>query len=120
MGTMEAVDPAGAERRRFSRIPTRCEVVVKPVQDKAAFPAASTTREVGLGGCSFPSRSSYGVGSLLRLSILPKKSIIEATCRVTYEILQKNGTYEIGVAFLDIHPSDRPKLDALLSSRTSS
>ncbi len=114
METTETTEPAGTERRRFPRIPTRCEVVVKTASGKASFPAASTTREVGLGGCSFPSRTAYGVGALLRLSILPKRSIIEATGRVTYEILQKNGTYEVGVAFVDIHPSDKPKLDALL------
>lgn len=105
------------ERRRFPRVPTHCEVVVKALSDKVAFPAASTTREVGLGGCSFVSRTPYAVGSRLHLSILPEKTIVEAEGRVAYCRRLPQGAFEIGVAFEKVNPSDQGKLDGFLKAR---
>ncbi|MGC8763858.1 MAG: PilZ domain-containing protein [Acidobacteriota bacterium] len=104
------------ERRRFPRIPAHCEVVVKALADKLAFPAASTTREVGLGGCSFVSRTPYAQGSRLHLSILPEKTIVEAEGRVAYCRRLPQGSFEVGVAFEAIKPSDQGKLQHLLES----
>lgn len=101
------------DRRRYPRIPAHCEVVVKALSDRLAFPAASTTRELGLGGCSFVSRTPYAEGSRLHLSILPEKSIIEAEARVAYCRPLKEGPFEVGVAFESVRPSDQRKLQGL-------
>ncbi len=101
------------DRRRYPRIPAHCEVVVKALSDRLAFPAASTTREVGLGGCCFLSRTPYAPGSRLHLSILPEKTIIEAEAKVAYCRPTKEGPFEVGVAFESVRPSDQRKLQGL-------
>jgi len=108
------MDEPKEDRRRYPRIPAHCEVVVKALADRLAFPAASTTREVGLGGCSFLSRTPYAEGIRLHLSILPEKTIIEAEARVAYCRPLKEGPFEVGVAFESIKPSDHGKLQHLL------
>ena len=101
-------------QRRFPRIPSECEVGVRRAEEKKVLPMVSTVDDVGLGGCRFLSRQAFGVDSLLWLTILPKKSIVEAMARVVYELPGTGNTYEIGVEFLEISPRDRATLEKLL------
>jgi hypothetical protein len=75
----------------------------------------STVDDVGLGGCRFVSKETFGVNSLLWLTILPKKGIVEARARVVYERPSRGKTFEIGVEFMEISARDRTALEKLLA-----
>lgn len=102
--------PAG---RRFPRIPSKNSVVLRKL---GANPRGelTVTKVVGLGGCSFLHPTSQGVGETLFLSILVGEELGEAKVRVAYERPQEDGTYEIGVEFLEIAERDRGLLAGLV------
>lgn len=102
-------------RRRFPRIPSQYDVGVRRVEEQKAIPMVSIVNDVGLGGCRFMSKETFGVNSLLWLTILPKKGIVEARARVVYEMPNKGKTYEIGVEFVEISPRDQTTLEKLVS-----
>ncbi len=104
-------------RRRFPRIPSGYEIGVRSAKEKnKGIPSVSTVHDVGLGGCRFVSKEQLGVGSLLSLTILPKRSIVEAEARVVYELPMKEGTFEVGVEFLEISQRDKATLEKILSA----
>ena len=102
-------------RRRFPRIPSGHDILVRPAQEVKGIAAVSTTHDVGLGGCRFNSNQAFGVGTLLWLTILPKKSIVEAKARVVYELAKAGGGVEIGVQFVEISDRDKAHLEKLLT-----
>jgi len=102
-------------RRRFPRIPSQYDVGVRRVEEQKGIPMVSTVDDVGAGGCRFMSKETFGVNSLLWLTILPKKGIVEARARVVYEMPSKGNTFEIGVEFLEISPRDRAELEKLVT-----
>ena len=102
-------------RRRFPRIPSQCDLSVRPADQHKSIPMVSTVDDVGLGGCRFVSKETFGVNSLLWLTILPKKGIVEARARVVYERPSRGKTFEIGVEFMEISPRDRTTLEKLLA-----
>lgn len=102
-------------RRRFPRIPSQIEVGVRRAEKHGSIPMVSTVNDMGLGGCRFASWESFGVGSQLWLTILPKKNIVEALARVVYERPTGGKGCEIGVEFLEISPRDRAVLEQLLT-----
>lgn len=103
-------------RRRFPRIPSGYEIGVRSAKERKGIPSVSTVHDVGLGGCRFVSKEQLGVGSLLSLTILPKRSIVEAEARVVYELPMKEGTFEVGVEFLEISQRDKATLEKILSA----
>jgi c-di-GMP-binding flagellar brake protein YcgR len=104
------------DRRRYPRIPSRYDVNVRLAEENRAIPAVSTVGDVGHGGCRFVSRENWPVGSILWLTILPKKSIVEAKARVVYEKQQKDGTFEIGAEFMEISPRNKTRLADVLKA----
>jgi hypothetical protein len=102
-------------RRRFPRLPSQCDLSVRPADQHKSIPMVSTVDDVGLGGCRFVSKETFGVNSLLWLTILPKKGIVEARARVVYERPSRGKTFEIGVEFMEISPRDRIALEKLLA-----
>lgn len=102
-------------RRRFPRIPSHLDLSVRRVEEMKSLPMVSKVSEVGLGGCRFTSRQSFGENAMLWLTIIPKKSIIEARARVVYESPKKDKTFEIGVEFVEISARDRATLEKLLA-----
>ncbi len=104
------------DRRRYPRIPSKVDVNVRLAEESRAIPAVSTVGDVGHGGCRFVSRESWPVGSVLWLTILPKRSIVEAKARVVYEKPQKGGTFEIGAEFVEISARDKARLEEVLKA----
>lgn len=102
-------------RRRFPRIPSQYDVGVRRADQHKSIPMVSTVDDVGHGGCRFASKETFGVNSVLWLTILPKKGIVEASARVVYERPSRGKTFEIGVEFLEISPRDRVALEKLLA-----
>src|SRR5512135_3379101 len=100
-------------RRRFPRVPSKYEDGVRKADERKSIPIVSTVNEVGLGGCRFASREAFGEGALLWLTIIPKKSIVEAKARVVYELPKKDKTFEIGVEFVEISPRDKATLEKI-------
>lgn len=106
-------------RRRFPRIPSQYEVGVRKAHERKSIPIVSTVNEMGLGGCRFVSRVSFGEGTLLWLTIIPKKSIVEAKAKVLYELPKKDQTFEIGVEFVEISPRDKATLEKILAPQAA-
>jgi len=100
--------------RRFPRIHSKNSVVLRKL---GAHPRGelTVTKVVGLGGCSFVHPSPQGVGETLFLSILVGQELGEAKVRVAYERPHGDGTYEIGVEFLEISERDRALLAHLVA-----
>jgi hypothetical protein len=103
--------------RRFPRIPSRHSVVLRKL---GANPKGelTTTKVVGLGGCSFIHPKPQGVGATLFLSILVGDELGEARVRVAYEEHRLDGTYEIGVEFQEIAPKDLALLERLVETNS--
>ena len=99
--------------RKFPRIPAETSVLLRKLGGPVKG-SLSTTRVVGLGGCSFFHDAAEGVGSTLFLSILMGRDLAEAKARVVYENRIEEGKYEIGVEFLEIQAGDREKLEKLV------
>lgn len=102
--------PAG---RRFPRIRSENSVVLRKLGANPRGELA-VTKVVGLGGCSFLHPTAQGVGATLFLAILVGDELGEAKVRVAYERPQADGTYEIGVEFLEIADRDRALLAGLV------
>lgn len=100
--------------RKFPRIPAQTSVLLRKLGGPVKG-ALSTTRVVGLGGCSFIHDAAEGVGSTLFLSILMGNDLAEAKARVVYENRIEDGRFEIGVEFLEIQEGDREKLERLVA-----
>jgi len=102
-----------AKMRRFPRIPSANPVLVRKVGAERGT-RLSSTMVVGLGGCMFLNDRPFGTDSVLCLLILVQGRYIEAKVRVVYEI-PKEGSYEIGVEFLDIPEYDLGVLRGLFA-----
>ena len=105
-------------QRRYPRVPSQWDLSVCPAHEKKGIPMVSLVGDVGLGGCRFLSNQPWGENALLWLTMIPKRSIVEARARVVYERPKKDGTYEIGVEFVEISPRDKATLEKLLSPAT--
>ena len=101
--------------RKYPRIPAETSVLLRKLGGPV-HGALTTTRVVGLGGCSFIHDGSEGVGSTLFLSILMGRDLAEAKARVVYETPAGDGKYEIGVQFLEIQERDRALLESLVAA----
>jgi len=101
-----------APLRRFPRIPAQTSVLLRrlggPLKGEL-----STTKVLGLGGCSFIHGEPQKEGATLYLSILLGMDLAEAKVRVVYERPLEDGTFEIGVEFLEIAPRDLELLERL-------
>ena len=109
--------PANSEsprRRRFPRIPSENAVLVKRLGELPAEEFA-VTRSVGLGGCAFTSRESFGIDAHLKLLITIQRDVVEARARVVYETPREDDRYTVGVEFLEVENTDRLKIALLFS-----
>jgi len=100
--------------RRFPRIQSEHPVKAKVL---AAVPLEeySTTKAIGLGGCSFGSRHSFGRHAIVELQIPLAGGVLRADGRVAYEIEKSDTEYEIGVEFLRVEPGHLERIKALFA-----
>ncbi len=100
-------------KRRYPRVPSENTILLKKLgpSDVEIF---AKTKVVGLGGCMFLSKESYGVGSYFDILISVKNSVAKAMCKVVYEIEQPDGNIQVGCEFININESDRKLLEVLL------
>ena len=103
---------AGPPARRFPRITTQTSVLVRKLGGNIRG-ELSTTLVMGKGGCSFINAQPQGAGSELYLSILVGLDVVEARVRVVYDRPQEDGTFEIGVEFLEVAKRDEPLLNTI-------
>jgi hypothetical protein len=106
------MSPEENQRRQFPRVPSANAVLVNRLGELPAEEFA-VTRSVGLGGCSFISSESFGVGSHLKVLITVNLEVIEVRAKVVYENQVDGGRYEIGVRFVGIAEEDRSKIASL-------
>jgi hypothetical protein len=85
-------------RRRFPRIASHHTVLAKNLGSDG-LEEFGHTRSIAVGGCSFVTGDSMGVGSLLELLITVDGSVITSRARVVYEKDVDGGRTEIGVEF---------------------
>jgi hypothetical protein len=101
-------------QRRFPRVPTQTSVLVRKLGGNIRG-ELSTTMVVGKGGCSFIHAQPQGAGSELYLSILVGQDVVEARVRVVYDRPQDDGTFEIGVEFMEVAKRDEPLLSTIFN-----
>ncbi len=99
------------EQRRFPRLASSLAVLATRLGTSPREEFART-KEVGLGGCSFISRESFGVGSALEMLITVGRDVIRSHVRVVYERGEGQG-WEVGVEFLQLSDTDRQRLAGL-------
>jgi hypothetical protein len=100
------------QRRRFPRISSEQPVRVRRLGAGAVEEFAST-KVIGLGGCSFGSTQTFGVGSLVELQIPLRGGVVSADGRVVYELPQAGGEIEVGVEFLRVAARHLARIRAL-------
>ena len=98
--------------RQFPRIPSSQPILAQRLDDSLTD-AVGRTRTVGLGGCMFTSRESFGAGTVLRLVIKARERLIHTTARVIWESPCTSELFEVGCEFLDLEEDDRAALTAL-------
>ena len=101
--------------RRFPRIASHHSVLVKSVGDDAVEQFVRT-RTIAVGGCSFITDQTFGVGALIDLLIAIEHRVITATARVVYERPIEGMRKEIGVQFLKITDEDAEAITKLFES----
>ena len=96
------------QRRRFPRIASENVVLVRAAggEDREGL---GKTRALGLGGLSFVTGDSLGVGRLIELFISLGGRVLPTRSRVVYE-LPVGDRIEIGVEFVDLDPEAREYL----------
>ena len=122
MSKKHARKPKAAARqdspaRRFPRIPAKNSVVVRKLGGPVRGGLAVTS-VLGEGGCSFLHAEPQGAGETLFLSILVGRDLVEARVRVVYSRPQEDGSFEIGVEFLEVPEKDRERIRGLVEGPT--
>ena len=87
---------------------------MKRIGDEASE-ALAKTRTVGGGGCMFVHYEPLGVGTAVELLLSLPARVIKAQGRVAWETATPNGTFEVGVEFLDVSAKDRRALEVALA-----
>ena len=102
------------EQRKNTRVPVRLEVAWNALPSKFADVTSrcpDVTSDVSLGGCYVESLNSVKVGQVLNLSLsLPSNK----TLRFRGEVRYQQPTIGFGVEFLQLSPSERTTLEALI------
>jgi hypothetical protein len=80
-----------------------------------ALEAVTTTRVVGLGGCSFVSTQPFGRSSLLQLIISAADDSVQCLGRVAYEREVEAG-WEVGVEFLFLSEVNQRRIATILAA----
>ena len=96
------------QRRRFPRIASENVVLVRAAGEEEREGLAKT-KALGLGGLSFVTAESLGVGRLIELFISLGGRVLPTRSRVVYEI-PVGDRIEIGVDFVDLEPEAREYL----------
>jgi len=104
-----------AKKRRFPRIPSSNPIMVRRLGPESVT-RLTTTRVMGLGGCMFVNKESFGKDSLLSLLILVQGHYVDAKARVVYELPKENASFDIGVEFLEISDEDRGIIQTLFEA----
>jgi hypothetical protein len=110
--------PDYSKKRRFPRIPSRNALLVNRLDDSPAEEFGKT-HVMGLGGCMFISKESFGVGANLQLLITVNREVVESHARVVYERGIKEGGFEVGVEFTTLDDAARKKLSRLFEENAS-
>lgn len=102
-----------SSRRRFPRIHARNAILVTRHEGVALEDIAST-RSIGVGGCGFISRESFGRGSDVQLLISIGHNVVRASARIVYEEPLEDGSYDIGVEYTSVEAGDLERIEALV------
>lgn len=101
-----------SSRRRFPRINARNAILV--TRSETALEDIASTRSIGLGGCGFISRESFGRGSDVQLLISIGHNVVRASARVVYEEPLGDGSFDIGVEYTSVEAGDLERIEALV------
>ena len=101
----DAVTQGGPSNRRFPRMPVECVTLVSRI-DEQSLTKYTTTRSIGLGGCSIEFDRPLEVGSVVRLFLAVGYVAMKAVGRVVYSRQLESGHYEVGFEFVEIAPKD--------------
>jgi len=96
------------QRRRFPRIASENVVLVRTAGE-AEREGLGKTRALGMGGLSFVTSESIGVGRLIELFVSLGGRVVPTRSRIVYE-LPVGDRIEIGVEFVDLDPEAREYL----------
>ena len=99
-------------QRRFRRIRSQNAILVTKREDEKVEDLISTN-SISAGGCGFISHEKLGVDALVSLLISIRHHVVKATGRVVYERPLEDGTYDVGVEFLDIAESELDRIEDL-------
>jgi hypothetical protein len=96
------------QRRRFPRIASENVVLVRGAGEDE-HEGLAKTKALGLGGLSFVTEESLGVGRLIELFISLGGRVVPTRSRVVYEV-PVGDRIEVGVEFVDLDPEAREYL----------
>ena len=97
--------------RRFPRL--RAEHAVMFRQVESGDESLARTGTVGLGGCMFLTDEALEPGTHLELLISVRSRVVRAGARVVYAAREGDDTWQVGVEFVEISPSDRAVIAGL-------
>ncbi len=106
--------PEFAKKRRFPRIASQILVRLQRL-DEGGVGELFTTRTIGLGGCMVVQERSLGTGVPVRLVFCLGDDVVEAKGRSLYELVRKDGCFDVGIEFTELPSETRAALDHLFA-----
>jgi Tfp pilus assembly protein PilZ len=113
----------GLNRRRFPRIKFPCLVVIQSANPGGAQAFLSHTENVGIGGVCFILKQPVSLFTQigLELDLMDMRDHIKCKGKIVWSVRrQKEASdrplfYDIGVEFIDLRPSDKARIETVIT-----
>ena len=103
--------PVREHRRIYVKVP----VTVSCPSDGDG-PRLLCTRQLGLGGCMVSGSEYLREGRVVLLDLDLHGNLVRAVAQVLYEYLDRDGTVQTGMKFVEMEPADGARLDRFVAA----
>ncbi|MBN2382458.1 PilZ domain-containing protein [bacterium] len=103
-----------SDKREYSRLYYHYLTSYRIVTDTYIKQGVGITENMSLGGIMVSLKERIEPNSLLEIDIATKETIITAMTQVRHVAEIGDGTYDVGLVFVDISPNDVEQLKKLL------
>lgn len=99
-------------RRKDPRLNEACALLARSL-GRIANEGLHRTHDLGLKGCSFTSRTPYGLGTRLKLAVTVEHKVLGIEGKVVRETGDSREGYTVGVEFTALERQAREMLESL-------
>jgi hypothetical protein len=107
----DSVAPIREHKRIYVTVP----VTVSCPSDGDGLRSART-RQLGMGGCMISGSEHLREGRVVLLELDLHGNHVRAVAQVLYEYLDRDGTVQTGMKFVEMEPADSVRLDRFIAA----